>query len=243
MTSRRFSRRFEASDKQQQRDCCQRQPRNDAEAIHERQKTDLMLQLLVDIAVRGGGRVRTRKSFRHQVVRHITDPACQLQRGSADGGPKVALMKLIPALRCGGDKGDAKTTSPIPEKIRQAGSPVVLVRPELRPGEHVDGHEEESVTETLISPGQRIVRVIGRRGEGAEVPHGRANSRNADREQNAGGHKLALDQLRCNRGKQRNDQRTRAQYESGVHGPVSVERLKNLWNECCASEEPDSEYE
>ena len=89
---------LEMPNKKEQRHCRQRQPRNDAEAIHERQKTDLMLQLLVDIAIRGGCRVRTRKPFRHQVVRHITDSACQLERGSADGGPKIGLMKLVPAL-------------------------------------------------------------------------------------------------------------------------------------------------
>ena len=66
-------------------------------------------------------------------------------------------MKLVPAFRRGGDKGDPKTSSPVAEKIREAGSPVVLVRPQLRIGKHVDGHEEESVSEPLKSSGQSIV--------------------------------------------------------------------------------------
>jgi hypothetical protein len=46
MSCGRFSGRPETPDKQQQKNCSQRQPRNDTEAIHERQETHLMLQLL-----------------------------------------------------------------------------------------------------------------------------------------------------------------------------------------------------
>ena len=63
-------------------------------------------------------------------------------------------MELVPAFSRGGDEGDTKTASPIPEEIREARSSVVLIRPQLRIGKHVDWHEEESVSQPLISPGQ-----------------------------------------------------------------------------------------
>jgi len=38
-------------------------------------------------------------------------------------------MELMPAFRGGGNEGNPKTTSPVPEKVREAGSLVVLVWP------------------------------------------------------------------------------------------------------------------
>src|SRR6266850_4132074 len=109
-------------------------------------------------------------------------------------------MELVPAL-CGGcDEGNPKTASPIPEEIREAGSLVVLVWPQLRIRKHVDWHEEESVSEPLISSGQSIVSVIGGGSEGAVIPHRSTYSGDADREQDAGRYNLSLDQLCCDRG-------------------------------------------
>src|SRR6266566_6753615 len=104
-------------------------------------------------------------------------------------------MELVPAFSRGGDEGDTKTASPIPEEIREARSSVVLIGPQLRIGEHVDWHEEESVSQPLISPGQSIVRIIGCERKCAVVPHRGADSDDADRQQYAGRYNLALDQL------------------------------------------------
>jgi hypothetical protein len=69
MSHWRFSRRFEVADKEQQRNSRERQPRDDAEAIHEREEAHLMLKLLIQVAVRGGGGIRARESFRDQIIR------------------------------------------------------------------------------------------------------------------------------------------------------------------------------
>src|SRR5215467_11549098 len=104
-------------------------------------------------------------------------------------------MELVPALSGGGDKGDTKTASPIPEEIREARSAVVLVWPQLRIGKHVDGHEKESVSQPLISSRQGIVAVIRSESEGAVIPHRGGDSRDADHEQDPRWHDLTLEQL------------------------------------------------
>src|SRR5207302_334514 len=242
MSCGRLPRRLEMADKQQQRNCGQGQPRNDTEAIHERQKTHLMLQLLVQIAVGGGCCVRTRESFRHEIVCQLIDPAGELLGCRADRRAEIGLMELMPAFRRSGNEGDPKASSPIAEKVRETGGSVVLFRPQLRIGKDVDGYKEEAIPEPLIRPGQSIMRVIGRQSEGAVVPHGRAYGRNTDHEQYARRYDLALDQLRCDGGEECDHERARAQYESCVRCSIPIERLKDLWNECRASEEPESKY-
>src|SRR5260370_36471099 len=149
MSCRRLSSWLETPNKQQQRNCGQCQPRDDTKAVHEGQKIDLMLQLLVKISFGSGRGVRTRKAFRNQIVRQRRDPIAQLLRRRADGRAEIGLMELAPAFcrRC--DERDPKTTSPVPEKGRETRSPVVLVLPQLRVRQHIDGHEEESISEPL----------------------------------------------------------------------------------------------
>src|SRR6266852_8280524 len=96
-------------------------------------------------------------------------------------------MELVPAFSRGGDEGDTKTASPIPEEIREARSSVVLIRPQLRIGKHVDRHEEESVPEPLISPGQSIVRVIRGESKCAVVPHRASDGDDAHRQNTRAG--------------------------------------------------------
>src|SRR5262245_25251477 len=104
-------------------------------------------------------------------------------------------MELVPAFSRGGDEGDTKTASPIPEEIREARSSIVLVGPQLRIGKHVDWHEEESVSQSLISSRQGIVAVIRSESEGAVIPHRGGDSRDADHEQDSRWNDLTLDQL------------------------------------------------
>ena len=70
----RLSGRLETPNEQQQKDRRQCQPRNDTEAIHKRQQTHLMLKLLVEVTLRGGRGIRTRKTLGHEIIRQITDP-------------------------------------------------------------------------------------------------------------------------------------------------------------------------
>ncbi len=109
-------------------------------------------------------------------------------------------MELVPAFRRRRNERNTKTASPIAEKVGEAGSLIVLVRPELRIGEHADGHEEEPVSQPLIGSGQGKMREIGSGSERTIVPHGSTYREEADCEQCAGRHDLALDQLRCDRG-------------------------------------------
>ena len=92
-------------------------------------------------------------------------------------------MELVPALRRGCDESNPKTASPVPEKIREAGSPVVLVWSQLRIRKHVNGHEEESVAEPLISSGQSIVAIVRGESESAVIPHCCRDGNEAYREQ------------------------------------------------------------
>src|ERR1700730_12276838 len=109
-------------------------------------------------------------------------------------------MELVPALRRGCDESNPKTASPVPEKVREARSPVILVWSQLRIRKHVNRHEEESVSEPLISSGQGIVCVIRGGSEGAEIPHRSGDSDETDCQQYTDRDDLSLDQLCCNRG-------------------------------------------
>src|SRR4030081_3565270 len=104
-------------------------------------------------------------------------------------------MKLVATFCRGRDEGDPKTAAPVSEKVRQTGCSVVLVGPQLRICKHIDRHEEESISQTLVSPGQCIVTVIRCQSEGAVIPHRGAYRHDADHEQDTGRNKLSLDQL------------------------------------------------
>src|ERR1700733_5151134 len=122
-------------------------------------------------------------------------------------------MQLVPAFGLCCDESDPKTTSPITEKVCKTGSPVVLVRSQLRVGKHIDRYEKEAVPEPLKRSGQSIMRVIGGKVEGAVVPHRRAHNAEADCEKYSSRHNLALDQLRGDRGEERDHKRARTQDE------------------------------
>jgi hypothetical protein len=59
MTCGRLARRFEAPDEEQQWYGGERQPSDDAEAIHESEEAYLMLQLLVQVSMRSAGGIGT----------------------------------------------------------------------------------------------------------------------------------------------------------------------------------------
>src|ERR1700730_15627219 len=95
-------------------------------------------------------------------------------------------MELVATFCRGRDESDPKTAAPVSEKVREAGSSVVLVRPQLGIRKHIDRHEEESISETLVSPGQSIMTVIRCQSEGAVIPHGGARGGAAHRAQYLG---------------------------------------------------------
>ena len=51
MSGWRFARWFEVANREKERDGCRCDPREDAEAVHERQQAHLMLKLLEDTAL------------------------------------------------------------------------------------------------------------------------------------------------------------------------------------------------
>src|SRR5713101_7201134 len=106
-------------------------------------------------------------------------------------------MELVSAFRrgCKGNPKTASPASPVPEKVREARGSIVLVWSQLRIRKHVDRHEEESVSEPLISSGQSVVGVIGRGSERTVVPHRGTDCDDTDRQQYPSSHNLSLDQL------------------------------------------------
>ncbi len=76
-----------------------------------------MLQLLVEVPLRGAGGVRTRKSLRHEIICQLRDPDAKLLRRRADRRSEISLMELVPAFSCGGDESDPKAASPVPEEV------------------------------------------------------------------------------------------------------------------------------
>src|SRR5438093_596570 len=93
-----------------------------------------------------------------------------------DTSPGHPPPPRVPERRRSRDAGDRKTDEPIAEKGGETGSPVVLVRAQVRIGEDAHGYEEEPVSQPLIGSGQCKVCEIGGGSEGTVVPH-----RGADR--------------------------------------------------------------
>src|SRR5579871_5707302 len=131
-------------------------------------------------------------------------------------------MKLAAALRHGGDKGNSKATSPVAEKVGEAGGAIVLVRTQLRVGKHVHGDKEEAISKPLENPGESVVIVVGRQCKGAVVPHGRTDCGEAKRQEHTRGDKLPLDQLRGHWSKESNHQRSGAENQAGVDGAIAI---------------------
>src|ERR1700742_568408 len=150
-------------------------------------------------------------------------------------------MKLMPPFRHRRDERDAKTSSPIAKEIRQTRRSVVLIRLQLRIRQHAYRYEEKSITQALICASQRIVRVIGREGKGAVIPHRSANGDDADCQQHARRNQLSLNQLRRDRSQKRNHQSAWTEHQSRIGRTISVKRLKNLRNQSGAAEQTESE--
>ena len=73
-----FSCGLEATDQKHQGQSGQCDPANDAEAIHEGQEADLMLELLIEVRGCRARRIRSRKSLLHQMIRERSDLLCEL---------------------------------------------------------------------------------------------------------------------------------------------------------------------
>src|ERR1700733_11652779 len=97
--------------------------------------------------VRRGCGIRARVSLLNQVARERARSLTQLLGCRPDRRGEIGLMKLMPAFGRGSDEGDPKAASPIPEEVGETGCFVILVRPQLRIGNDVDGYEEEAICE------------------------------------------------------------------------------------------------
>src|SRR6185312_1268752 len=152
-------------------------------------------------------------------------------------------MKILAARACGRYKSNSKTASPVAKQIRQTGGFVVLVRPQLRVRNDIDGYEEEPVSEALKCPGKCVVSVVGPKVKRAVVPHGSRTDNKANDDQPARMHKAALDELCADGGEHGNDKCSGTQHEARVDGAISIERLQHLRNQRRASEESKSKDE
>src|SRR5258706_16029915 len=104
-----------------------------------------MRHLLVEVPMRGSCSIWSRKPLANEIVSQSSHSIKELLRSRRQGRPDIVLMKLMTAFRRRSDESDSKAASPVAEEIRQAGRFVILVRPQLRIGDHVRRHEEEAV--------------------------------------------------------------------------------------------------
>jgi hypothetical protein len=113
MFCRRFTRRLEVANREKQWEGRQREPRNDAEAVHESQQAYLMLELPKDAALRSYRGIRACEPLADEVIRQGVRARALRIAGTSRRRTDVRLVEFVAALGERRDKRDAKATAPV----------------------------------------------------------------------------------------------------------------------------------
>src|ERR1017187_4028207 len=108
----------------------------------------------------------------------------ELLRCRSECRADIRLVELLSALGHRRDERNPEAAAPIPEEIGEARSAIVLIRPQLRVRDDVNGHEEETVSKALKSPREHVMPVIRCQRERTEVPQRCRDYGNAERNEN-----------------------------------------------------------
>src|SRR5215472_8015371 len=143
-------------------------------------------------------------------------------RSRIEGRAQYGLVKVHTAIAGRCDEGDTKTTAPVTEQVRKAGSFVVFLRPQLRIGDEVHGHKEQPVAEALQCASPRIMAAIDFKRHVAVDKHCESNDTKAQNHKDLRGDQPSLQELRRYWRENGDHQSSRSEHKACVNCSITI---------------------